>query len=90
MRLSVDLYLVVAQELGPEATIQDWVNLAMVCRALHDVSSVMFVAWLESQPRGHTFGRSRGTEAELLFLRRHMEGMDVIILFPFIYAKDSR
>jgi hypothetical protein len=86
MRLPVELHLVVAQELGLDATIEDWVNLAMVCRALHDVSSVMFVAWLESQPTGHTFGRSRGTEAELVFLHRHIDGMCMPYPKQFIYS----
>jgi hypothetical protein len=78
MKIPVELHLVLAEAMDSDTTLQDWINLAGVCRTLRNSSYIMFAAWLDARSIGQTFGRSHGTEAELVFLRRHLQSMCTI------------
>jgi hypothetical protein len=81
MKIPVELHLVLAEAMGSDTSIQDWVNLAKVCRVLRNSSYIMFATWLDTQPLGQKFARSIGTEEELVFLRSHLQGMYMALVF---------
>jgi hypothetical protein len=73
-RLPTELILAVAVAMGSDATVEDWINMSMVCQAWRSYVSTMFTAWLEAQHLGRPFGGFSGNAAELGFIRNHIDG----------------
>lgn len=73
-QLSAELMLEVAAAMGPDATVEDWVNIGMVCQAWRFYVATMFTVWLDAQHLGRPFGGFHGCPAEFSFLRRHVNG----------------
>lgn len=73
-QLPTELILAVASVIGSDATVEDWVNMSMVCQDWRASVPAMFAAWLEAQHLGRPFGSFSGTAAELRFIRKHIDG----------------
>jgi hypothetical protein len=73
-QLPAELILAVASAMGSDATVEDWVNVSMVCQAWRAYVPTMFAAWLKAQHLGRPFGSFTGTAAELRFIRKHIDG----------------
>lgn len=71
--LSVEIILAIAEAFGPDTTVEDWVNISMVCQAWRQYVFTMFAVWLDAQPPGQSFGGFAGHAAEIGFLRRNVD-----------------
>lgn len=71
-KLPPELQLEVAQAMGPDATIEDWLSMEMVCKSWLMGTPTTLSAWLEAQSNGVEFARTRGTPTVAPFLMAHV------------------
>lgn len=69
-----EVWLEIACAMGEDATIQDWINVELVCGRWGEDPHGLFGEWLRSQKEGCAFCMFGGSEAETLFVLRYLDG----------------
>ena len=73
--LPAELRLLVGSAMGADATVGDWMRLEEAGAVSKEGFLGLFTEWLGKQPAGSRFGLCEGTDADLAFVRRHVQGM---------------